>query len=78
MTSGKLSQHLGEISGSLGIIEGFARAMKESVVRELDNDHFSDEFYEKFDSALIDVRTALAACYTAVDDLPRGIDQDQD
>jgi hypothetical protein len=77
MTGGKLAQHLGDVSGSLGIIEGFARAMRESVLRELGTDHFSNEFNAKFEAALIDIRDSLTACYEAVDDLPRGVDSEE-
>lgn len=78
MTSGKLAQHLGDVSGSLGIIEGFARAMRESVIRELGADHFTDEFDAKFESALLNIRESLAGCYEAVDDLPRGVNGTDD
>lgn len=73
MTSSSLAQHLGDVSGALGIIEGFARAMRESVIRELGRDHFTDEFEETFEGALLDIRKSLTACYEAVDDLPRDV-----
>lgn len=72
MTGKELAAQLGTIGDSLGIVEGFARAMKESVLREVADDHFSDDFYARFDTALEEIREALDECYDAIDDLPTG------
>lgn len=72
MTASDLAYQLGRVRDNLGIIEGFARAMHESILRELADGHFSDDFLERFENALTEVRDAVDECYNAVDDLPRG------
>jgi hypothetical protein len=72
MTGWQLAQKLGRVRDSLGIIEGYARAMKESVDRELDEGHFSEQFTARFEEALEQVRVELDECFEAVDDMPNG------
>lgn len=72
MTGWQLAQKLGRVRDDLGIIEGYARAMKESIDRELDDDHFSDKFTSRFEEALERIRGELDECFEAVDDLPNG------
>ena len=72
MTGKQMARQLSRVGDRLGIVEGCALALKESVIRELASDHFSKDFYARFDEALADIRDALDECYDAVDDLPTG------
>jgi len=44
--------------------------MKESLDRELDDNHFLDKFSSRFEEALERIRGELDECFEAVDDLP--------
>ena len=70
MTRQDLAYQLGSIRDNLGIIEGFARAMKEAVDREISDDHFSEAFIMKFEVATVAIRASVDECYEAIDDLP--------
>lgn len=77
MTSGKLAKQLSKARDSFGVVEGAALAMRESIERELTEDHFSDRFYARMNQALEDAREAIDECFDAVDDLPRGVDSEE-
>ena len=72
MTLQDLAYRLGSIRDNLGIVEGFALAMKEALDREVDSDHFSEAFIKRFETATKEIRESTDACYEAIHDLPTG------
>lgn len=70
MTGWQLAQKLGRVRDNLGVIEGYAMAMKESIDREVDDEHFSEKFTARFEEALVQIRSELDECFEAVDDIP--------
>jgi hypothetical protein len=79
MNSGELARQLGKARDAFGVVEGAALAMRESVEREVADDHFSQRFFDRLERALEDAREAIDSCYDAVDVLPRGVgDADED